>query len=285
MIWGYAGLWPGEFNVRDGDPVLNQLRFAREHGFRSCSFGLRVTETPERLEQVAQMIAENDLRPAVHFRAPYFRGDMAKVHRRGEQFLRELEKYGELLQVSIVTTTAGRVHRFMDQPCLEEQMDVLAEALAPVARGCYELGYPLGIENHGDYYCSDLAGLCERVPRLGIFLDTGNTYLIGERSVPGCREAAPYAIGTHFKDHRVHPDPRELKFVVEGAPLGRGDVGLREVFRGLLELAPDPDGLVMLWEMLPPRDMDPFQCLEESWEFVRTLQEEADEWRRRSRDA
>jgi len=60
--------------------------------------------------------------------------------------------------------------------------------------------------------------------------------------------------------------------VIGGAPLGRGHVGLREVYGYLKELAPDPDNLVMLWEMVPPRDMDPFECLEQSWQFVRSLE-------------
>ena len=177
------------------------------------------------------------------------------------------------MSAPIVTTCVGPYHRFMDSPSLEEQLDRLAERLTPLARGCHELGCPLGIENHGDYYCDDLVALCRRVPHLGIFLDTGNTYLIGEQPLPACRAAAPYTIGTHFKDHRVYPDHKELKFVIGGAPLGQGHVGLAEIYRLLVDLAPSPETLVMQWEMIPPQGMDPFECLEQSWEFVRGLSE------------
>ncbi|MFW5789599.1 MAG: hypothetical protein ACOCW3_06650, partial [Spirochaetota bacterium] len=47
--------------------------------------------------------------------------------------------------------------------------------------GLAEIGLPLAWENHRDYYVSDVVELCRRVPNMGLFLDTGNTYLIGER--------------------------------------------------------------------------------------------------------
>ncbi|MBD3244356.1 MAG: TIM barrel protein, partial [Chitinivibrionales bacterium] len=127
------------------------------------------------------------------------------------------------------------------------------------------------IENHGDYYCSDLVRLCKETPHLGIFFDTGNTYLVGEQSLPACREAAPYVIGTHFKDHIVYPDPSELKFVITGAALGEGHVGLAEMYRILLDEA--PGDLVLQWEMVPPKTMDAYECLKRSWAFIKSLPE------------
>jgi sugar phosphate isomerase/epimerase len=273
VIWGFAGVWPAEFGIYDGDRTMNKLRFVVEHGFSATQVGLREMQEPERREQIASFVEAHDLHLVPHFRVDYFSDDRDEVRRQSDAFLRDLEEYAPLLRAPIVTTAVGPYHRFMDEPSLEAQMDWLHDVLGPVAVACHEMGVPLGIENHGDYYCSDLAELCERTPHLGIFLDTGNTYLIGEQSVPACRAAAPYTVGTHFKDHYVHPDPRELKFVIEGAALGEGHVGLARVYRGLLEHAPDPNGLVMLWEMVSPRDMDPFECLERSWRFVRSLQE------------
>ncbi|MFO7958943.1 MAG: sugar phosphate isomerase/epimerase family protein [Candidatus Brocadiia bacterium] len=273
MIWGFAGVWPAEFGIYDGDRTMNKLRFVVEQGFSATQVSLREMQEPERREQIASLVEAHDLRLVPHFRADYFSDDMDEVRRQSDAFLADLEEYAPLLRAPIVTTAVGPYHRFMDEPSLEAQMDWLHDVLGPVAAACHEMGVPLGIENHGDYYCSDLVELCERTPHLGIFLDTGNTYLIGEQSVPACRAAAPYTVGTHFKDHYVHPDPRELKFVIEGAALGEGHVGLARVYRDLLEHVPDPDDLVMLWEMVSPRDMDPFECLERSWRFVRSLEE------------
>ncbi len=272
MIWGYAGVWPGEFRVWEGDPSMNQLRFIIEHGFQSTGFNLSEMRDPARRDEVAALVEQHDLRLTAHAHVRWFDPDVDEARRQTDAFLEDLAAYGDLLRVPIVTMVAGRCHRFMDSPSLAEQMDCLAQVLPYAAQACYEMGRPLGIENHGDYYCSDLVELCQRVPHLGIFLDTGNTYLIGEKSIPACREAAPYTIGTHFKDHYVHPEPQDgLKFVIGGAPLGEGHVGLEQVYRDLLDLAPEPDKLVMHWEMVPPKGMDGFECLERSWRFVRRI--------------
>jgi sugar phosphate isomerase/epimerase len=154
-------------------------------------------------------------------------------------------------------------------------MERLATVLPPLAEGCHRLGLPFGIENHGDYYCSDLVGLCEQVPHLGIFLDTGNTYLIGEAPLPAFRAAAPYVVGAHFKDHHVRPcpDARPLHFEVAPAVLGEGDVGLRECYEILLREAPRPHDLVMEMELIPPQGMPPLEAFERSLAFVRSLEE------------
>lgn len=269
--WGYAGVFPGDFNIWKGDPFTNQLNFMIEHGFQSYHLGMSIFDKPEKLAQAAEFNKEHGLSLVLGFHGDYFTEDRAALTQLGENFLRNLEKHGRELCVSIVTTGAGRIHRFKRQPNLEEQIERLATALAPVARGCRDLGCPLGIENHGDYYCSDLVELCGRTPGLGIFLDTGNCFLVGEQPVPACCLAAPYVIGTHFKDHFVHPDPHELKFVLEGSPLGEGDVGLRQIYTDLLAFAPEPSSLAMQWEMVPPKGMNAFECLERSWAFVRSL--------------
>ena len=152
-------------------------------------------------------------------------------------------------------------------------MTRLSKRLTPLAQACWELGIPLGIENHGDFYCSDLAQLCDVTPHLYIFLDTGNTYLIGERPWPAFEVAAPFTIGTHFKDHRVTPrlDARPLHFEVAGSPLKEGDVPLRECYELLLAQSPMPEKLTMGVEMICPAGMDPVESMEKSLSFVRSL--------------
>jgi len=174
-----------------------------------------------------------------------------------------------------VTTLVGKYHRFMREPSLQEQMDRVPSVIGPIAYACHEFGCPLGIENHGDYYASDLVELCRRTPFLGIFLDTGNTYLIGEPSLPAIRAAAPLTIGTHFKDHHVWPEKQTypLRFEIGGAVLGEGDVGLREAYDILLAEAPNPASLVMMIEMVAPQPMLPGECLQKSLAFIRSLPE------------
>jgi sugar phosphate isomerase/epimerase len=271
MIWGYAGVYPGAFGVWQGDVQMNMLRFVAEHGFRSTGVGLNELKDPARREQIAKFVNDHDMQLSVRPHLNYFDADSDKLRRETDEALKLIELALKSIRIPLVTTGGGPMHRFLAKPSLAEQMDRLTAGLTPLAAGCKRLGKPLGIENHGDYYISDLVSLCGRVPHLGIFLDTGNTYLVGEQSVPACRLAAPYTVGTHFKDHIVYPDPQTLTFHVTGAALGDGHVGLREIYDALLELNPDPDALVMEWELVPPKEMDPFEALRRSWDFVRSL--------------
>ncbi len=271
VTWGYAGVWPGEFNTWQGDRTINEVHFLVDNGFETGHIGLGEMRDPARRDQVAELVTRHELRLSVGVHMKWFEDGADEIAAQTEAFLADLNRYHSLLRTPIVTTGAGRVHRFMGKPSLDEQLELLSRLLGPIANGCNELGIPFGIENHGDYYCGDLVRLCRATPHLGIFLDTGNTFLIGEKSVPACREAAPYVIGTHFKDHLVHPDPRELKFVIEGAALGEGHVGLAEIYRILLDEA--PGDVVMQWEMVPPKSMDAYECLERSWSFIRNLPE------------
>ncbi len=278
MIWGYAGVWPGEFKVWDGDRTMNTLRFLVEHGFRSTGAPLGELDDPARRDEIGQFVAEHDLALTPHLGVRgvpgrFFDPDVDAVRRAIDASVEAIRRHRDVVRAPIVTFGVGPYHRFMDSPSLDEQLDRLADVLPPAAAACHEMGCPLGIENHGDYYCDDLVELCRRVPHLGIFLDTGNTYLIGERSLPACRAAAPYTIGTHFKDHVVHPNPKTLSFEIEGAALGAGHVGLADIWDMLRRHAPAAEKLVMQWELVPPKDMDPFECLEASWAFIRSLPE------------
>lgn len=272
MIWGYAGVFPGEFGLWKGDQTMNKLRFMVDNGFGSTGIGLGLLREPRRREQIGEFVARHDLCLTPHLGMGYFSEPIDSLRRTVDRLIWDLRTDLELLRAPIATTCVGPYHRFMDSPTLPEQMDRLEAVLTPLAEALWEMGCPLGIENHGDYYCSDLVELCGRVPHLGLFLDTGNTYLIGEKPVPACREAAPYTIGTHFKDHRVYPQPRDgLSFQIDGAPLGEGHVGLRDIYMDLLRLCPAPSRLVMQWEMVPPKGMDPWECLHRSQAFVDSL--------------
>ncbi|MFQ5809938.1 MAG: sugar phosphate isomerase/epimerase family protein [Armatimonadota bacterium] len=279
MIWGYATPWFGQFIGDADDQLMVKLQFLVDHDLQATHIGMKEIAAMDeaRRRRIGEFLEANDLRlvPTVWF--DYLDQDVAALRRNMDEAIAAIQESAELLRAPIITTGVGRYHRFMREPSFAEQMARLPEALAPLAQACHDLGRPLGIENHGDYYCSDLVTLCEQTPHLRIFLDTGNTYLIGEQSLPGIRAAAPLTIGTHFKDHHVQPRKRArpLHFEIAGAVIGEGDVGLAEAYQILCDSAPDPDKLVMLLEMIPPEGMDPVACLERSLAFVRGLEEGA----------
>lgn len=276
MLWGYAGPWFGEF-LRGDDTLWGRLRWVVANGLRAIHVSFPEVRRMSDSEQkaLAAFLAQHDLHlvPVVHF--DFLDPNYDVVMRKTEDAIRAISEYYDLLRAPIVTTLVAKYHRFLRQPSLQEQLDRLPVVLAPLAYACNEFGCPLGIENHGDYYVSDLIELCTRTPFLNIFLDTGNTYLIGEPSLPAIRAAAPFTIGTHFKDHHVRPEKGAypLRFEIAGAVLGEGDVGLREAYEILTTHAPNPSDLVMMIEMIPPRPMSPLECWEKSSAFVRSLPE------------
>ena len=270
-IWGYAGVFPGEFRIWDGDEFANKYAFMAAHGFNCTGIAPAQVEDPARLKIAADFVEANNFHHSLYFHCPYFTGQPGDLAQSVDTFLNSLSRIKDPLGAALVTTCVGPYHRFMRAPSLEFQLDRLRAVLTPLAAGCAELGLRVGIENHCDYYLTDLIGLCKEVPGLGIFWDTGNGAMTGENPHDVSRLAAPHVVGTHFKDFYCFPDTRELKFVVTGASLGDGDIGLEKIYRDLMELNPDPARLVMEFELIPDRALDPFESLERSKRFVERI--------------
>ncbi len=277
MLWGYAGPWYREFLDQDDDRLYARLKFLHAQNLSVTGESIRtVVDMPDsEQDRLGQFLADHDLSLTPQVGIGCLDPDEDQIRRKTDEVVDGLQRHLSLMRGKIVMTGAGGGHRFDRVLPMEEKLDRMSSAFAPLADACRELGAPLGIENHGDYYCSDLVSLCERTPHMHLFLDVGNTFLIGEQPIPAFEAAAPYTIGTHFKDHRVCPrlDARPLHFEIAGSALGDGDVPLRECFGLLLSEAPDPNRLVMEIEMIRPDDLDPLECLERSLRFIRSLPE------------
>jgi sugar phosphate isomerase/epimerase len=281
MRLGYAGIWAGPLLAADTEPLAAKLGFLERYGLSTTGIGLGEVEGMDegRREALVRRLAERDLALTPHVSLDCFDPDRAAVRAAAEREIGRLRRFAAALRAPVAVFCAGPVHRFLREPPLPRQLDLLAEGLRPVAAACRDLGLALGIENHGDYYVRDLVELCGRVPGLGLFLDTGNTYLVGEAPLPAFEAAAPLTVGCHFKDHRVRPvpDARPLHFEVGPAVLGEGDVPLRECWRLLRDRAPAPDRLVIQIELIPPdfSGTAPVDAFERSLAFVRSLAAEA----------
>jgi sugar phosphate isomerase/epimerase len=277
MLWGYALVWMPELLALDDDPLMARLKWLARSGLQTTGIDLDDVEcmNDAQRDRLGQFLADHDLSLTVYVHADYFAPDPDDTRRQIDRTLARLERYHELLRSRLVTSSAGRCHRFLREPSLAEQLERLSRWLAPLAEGCHRLGLPFGIENHGDYYCSDLVTLCRETPQLGIFLDTGNTYLIGEAPLPAFHAAAPYVVGGHFKDQRVRPrtDASPIHFEVGPAILGEGDVPLRECYQLLLDHAPRPRELVLEIELIPVADRPFLAAFERSLAFIRSLPE------------
>ena len=277
MIWGYAGPWYREFLNQGEDRLYARLKFLKAHGLKVTGEQVRTVAemSDSERDRLGQYLVDHDLHLTPHIGIGCLESDRDRVKQNTEAAIDGLQKYLPLMRGEIVMTGAGGGHRFDRVMPLEDKIDRMSAAFAPLADACRELGAPLGIENHGGFYCADLVVLCERTPHMHIFLDVGNTYLIGEQPIPAFQIAAPYTIGTHFKDHRVCPrmEARPLHFEIAGSTLGDGDVPLRACYDLLLSNAPNPDRLVMEIEMIRPDDLSAPECLEKSLAFIRSLPE------------
>jgi sugar phosphate isomerase/epimerase len=269
VLWGFAGPEYGDFEIHKyEDKVAGKLEFSVKNGFRSVSIPLDYLNDPEKREKAGAFVEKHDMKLITGCGPGFFKDPIDVTQKRIDEFLSTLKKYKDIIRVPLVTTGAG-THRFMREPSLEKQLEVLTKGLTPLAKGCEEMGIRVAIENHGNYYCSDLVKLCKNVSNLGILLDTGNTYLIGEQSIRACEDAAPYVFGTHLKDHIVYPDHKTLTFNLKGAVLGEGDVGIKQVLEILFKKAPKPEELVLHWEMIVPKDMNALEALKKSWENIK----------------
>ncbi len=285
MQWGFAGPWYGQLlklapPPGDGpiDALLTRLRVLREFGLTSTGESLNHLAglAPAVFEQLADALQQHRQSLLLYAGYRYLETTPERAEREAEALGQHLDRLAAAVNCRLVMTTPRAGHRFDRERPLPEKMDLLATALTPMAAVCAARGLPFGIENHGDYYVADLVELCERVPHLGLFLDTGNTYLIGEQPLPAFEVGARHVVGTHFKDHRVRPmhDARPLHFEVGGAVLGEGDVPLRECLRLIAAAVPEPHQLVMELEMVVPPEVDPVEGLHRSVAYVKALEAE-----------
>ncbi len=284
MLWGFAGPWYGDFMMKDGDYVKDpeeqlfvKLDFLIANGLKCMGFSvLQMAGMEEGLrDRFLQYLTDNDLCLTAGVGFDYLNASDDEAKAKTDALCAALEEYVPLMRSPISTTGPHAGHRFDRTMPLEKKQEILAKRLAPLAKAAWDAGAPLGIENHCDYYVSDLVTICENTEHLFMFLDTGNCFPIGEKPLPAYKEAAPWVIGTHFKDHFVKPDPRTLSFLVGGAPLGQGDAHLRECFDLIKQHAPHPDKLTMEIEMICPKEgMTPPECLEQSLAFLKELDKE-----------
>ncbi len=124
----------------------------------------------------------------------------------------------------------AKVIRFGLSPVLEgsrtmwgvkwfELQHAIREALAKYAPMAEAEGRVLAIENHQDFGSAELVDFCQEFgPAMGITIDMGNTFPVGEGPMDFVRRVAPLVRHVHLKDYRV-------QFTDEGYRLVRCAIG------------------------------------------------------------
>jgi sugar phosphate isomerase/epimerase len=176
---------------------------------------------------------------------------------------------------SILCTTHANpaVHNhFSRTPPIERQIEIMVANFREVARAAEEQGLVIAFENHQDYRCSEIARVIEAVasPALRANFDTANPVAVIEDPVDAAASIGAHSVMAHLKDFRIQASTVVGEPRILWAPIGRGDLPLRDVLAVLRDRAADPDGLPLCLEVAPPPDDDPDLWLRDSLDHVRS---------------
>lgn len=275
--WGLALAWYEPYTQGfGGDLYSRKMSFLDRYGMKSFIADIAeidaLTDTEQ--DKLFQQLDDRDMHIILHVSGRLIDMDFEEMKVEADRQLKLLDRYVKPCRSDIVTTCAADNHRYDRKWSRDGRIERYSRALSPIAAACWELGAPFALENHADYFVSDILAFMRETPRLYLLLDTANALHIGENPLRACEEAAPYVVGTHFKDHAMVKGPAgPLHYEITSCALGDGDAELTEQYRIITEKSPFRDKLVMLFEMFSPQGTEPLECFEKSVGFVKSLQE------------
>ena len=112
------------------------------------------------------------------------------------------------------------------EPSPEDLTAVVRNAVPALAAA----GVTLALENHDRFPAAVLRRIVDAAgtPHAGVCLDTANSLGAGEGLAAVTDILAPLAVNLHVKDVRISRLPHMMGFVVEGRPLGQGQLPIAE---------------------------------------------------------
>jgi sugar phosphate isomerase/epimerase len=256
---------PDQPQLDPADPLGWLIRNCHEYGLEALEVAWLegIAGDRKEIERIRTLLDEHGVTLATNYH-----DDISKPERDLEHFELHLQAAGELgIDVLGIGGMPFTVNRFVDDPPLSRQLEMIVEHLKPWVAAAHQAGITLAYENHADYRCTELIEHVIDVidgPNLGIKLDTGNCLLVIEDPVEAARAVGPLCYATHWKDMYVHPITPQGGLIT-GAPVGGGHCQLDVVTQVLAETAPNPDDLVLSIEInwMPDND-DYFRWLRAS---------------------
>jgi len=119
---------------------------------------------------------------------------------------------------------------------------IIADARAQLktfARQAADLGIGVTLEDHQDLTSAELIEICgECGPNVGVCLDTGNPFSVGEEPVQFARAVAPLVRHLHLKDYRIYWSREGYRLA--RCPIGDGAVPFAEIAEVLRPYGPLP---------------------------------------------
>jgi len=219
------------------------------------------------VEEARRLLDETGIELELGWAYNYCSKDQDEHKRSREAFKEFLHNTCKPLNVCMVGTCATVTHRWLKDPPLSEQIDLMAENLQPLALIAQDYGVSIAIENHADYRGYEIAEIIQKIgePNFGARLDTGNPFWTFEEPVDASKELAPVTITTHIKDLSVD---RFAQW--KGVPLGQGHVNFDVIIGDILaNQSPFPDTLPLILEVEAIKDMDPTVAADESVRYIK----------------
>lgn len=258
-----ANLYHEEMKQKDQENLKYILNKAKSLGMSVVSGGLEGCSVDEAKRLLDETGIELELGWAYNYCTKD--QDEHKLHR--EAFKTFLHDICKPLDVRVVGTCSIVTHRWLKDPPLSEQIDLMAESLKPLALIAKDYNVSIAIENHADYRGYEIADIVKKVdePNMGVRLDTGNPFWTFEEPVDAAKVLAPMTITTHIKDLSVD---RFAQW--KGVPIGQGHVDFDVIIGEFLaKYAPFPDSLPLILEVEAIRDSDPTQAADESVRYIK----------------
>ena len=149
-----------------------------------------------------------------------------------------------------------------DQPSAEETVRRL-EKLLPEFEAA---GVMIAIENHDRFAAVTLASMVERLGphRVGITVDTGNSFAALEPPETVVEALAPYTACLHVKDFTVERPSHQLGFLVQGCAAGSGRLNVPWLLEAL-RVSPHPFNAILETWVTPSGSLAETMARERRW--------------------
>jgi sugar phosphate isomerase/epimerase len=125
--------------------------------------------------------------------------------------------------------------------------DEVVDTLRPFVPELEAAGVTLAIENHDRFRAATIADVIRRIgsPRVGVCLDTVNSFGALEGPDVVVRALGPYTVNLHVKEFVVTRASHMMGFAIEGRPAGQGMLNVPWLLDELRAMDRDPTGAII----------------------------------------
>ncbi|MCS6835409.1 MAG: sugar phosphate isomerase/epimerase [Anaerolineae bacterium] len=156
----------------------------------------------------------------------------------------------------------------VDTPTHHPQPAEVVEQLRLYLPRLEQMDITLAIENHDRFKAHILASIIQALdhPRVGICLDTVNSFGALEGPQVVVETLGPYVVNLHVKEFTVQRMPHNMGFIISGAPAGQGMLDIPWLLQCLSAYGRPFNAIIETW-LSPLETME--ATVEQEWDYVR----------------